>query len=258
MTCRPWPSRTVPGRRLSARIVPRIVPCPMLAPVPGGCHTAAGGCVLTLVTYKENAMPPLAVTRSGTGAPHVRLTRPPAAPGIAPARPAAPAYSDRNAPRLRPRPDGRRPRRRRRAYHPDSHPGRCPRRPGNQDAELTSCDESLQWVKHEPLMSRSGAAADGRRSRGPGREAASRIPARAAERAAGGVLPAGGGALHRTGGGGGVAGPVGASRARHPAAGPVHPGRRAPGADGRAHPADADAVAGPAPGLGRGRYGRPG
>jgi hypothetical protein len=35
---------------------------------------------------------------------------------------------------------------------------------------------------------------------------------------------------------------LGASRVRHPAAGPVHPGRRAARADRRAHPADAAAV----------------
>ena len=48
--------------------------------------------------------------------------------GAPPARPASAADPIRDAPRLRPRPDSRRPRRRRRPHHPDRHAGRHPDR----------------------------------------------------------------------------------------------------------------------------------
>ena len=107
-------------------------------------------------------------------------------------------------------------------------------------------------------MSSRRAPADGSQSRGHGGATTCRIPSRAAQRAGGGLLPARGGALLRPGDGGGVARALGASRARHAAAGPVHPRRREARADGGAHPPDAEAVARTAPELGRGRLGRPG
>src|SRR5690348_1801510 len=109
---------------------------------------------------------------------------------------------------------------------------------------MTPCNYWLQCVGPVVLLSLRRTAADGSRSRRSGRATEGRIPPCAAQRPAGGLLPARSRAVIRPGGGGGVACALGAPRVRDPAAGPVHPDCRPARADGRAHPADASAVTG--------------
>ena len=73
-------------------------------------------------THRPRPMRPVTI--------RLRLAGPAAAPRVAAARPASAADPGRGAARLRPRADGRRSRRRRRAHHPDRRPG-----PGSQGAE---------------------------------------------------------------------------------------------------------------------------
>ena len=101
------------------------------------------------------------------------------------------------------------------------------------------------------------AASDGGRSPGRDGTAGGRVRSRPEERPGGGLLPAGGRAVHRDGRGRGIARPVGTPGAGHLVTRAVRAAGRAAGPDGGTDRPDAEAVARAAPQVGRRRVEHP-
>ncbi len=149
-------------------------------------------------------------------------------------------------------------------------PARRPRltRPGYRDrAGTTDPTNQLLWLV--TLCIRAGDAAASRENeqretvrdggRSPGRDgtAGGRVRLRPEERPGGGLLPAGGRAVHRDGRGRGIARPVAAPGAGHLVTRAVRAAGRAAGPDGGTDRPDAEAVARAAPEVGRRRMEHP-